>query len=114
MRSQSNKSDEVQRQVENHSSKDINNTATEGEEETIRGDAADIEVNRPVRERNMEQKARVKWPRASSKTEWESVNRDLSVILSRLGGNASNRLEKMGHIIYSLQDLWLRMVQKER
>ena len=64
LRRQSSKSDEVQRQVENHCPKDINNTATEVEEEVLRRDAADTEVNRPVRERNMEQKARVKWPRA--------------------------------------------------
>ena len=50
----------------------------------------------------MEQKARVKWPRANSNKEWEAVNRDLSIISGRLGGNASNRLEKMGDIIYSL------------
>ena len=61
--------DEVQRQVVNHSPKDINNTATEVEEEVLRRDAADTEVNRPVRERNMEQKARVKWPRANSNKE---------------------------------------------
>ena len=54
LRSQPNKSDEVQRQVENHSPKDINNTATEVEEEVQRRDAADTEGNRPVRERNME------------------------------------------------------------
>jgi len=43
----------------------INNTATEVEEEVLRRDAADTEVNKPVRERNMEKKARVKWPRAN-------------------------------------------------
>ena len=91
LRSQSNKSDEVQRQVENHSSKDINNTATEVEVEVVRRDAAETDVNRPVSERNMEQKARVKWPRANSRKEWETVNRDLSVILSRLGGNRTCR-----------------------
>ncbi len=58
LRSQSSKLDEVQRQVENDSSKDINNTATEVEEEAIRRDAADTEMNRPVRERKMEQTAR--------------------------------------------------------
>ena len=47
LRSQSIKSDKVQRQVENHSPKDINNTATE--EEVLRMDAADTEVNRPVK-----------------------------------------------------------------
>ena len=51
--------------------------------------------------RNLEQKARVKWPRANSNQEWEAVSKDLSLILSRLGGNASDRLEKMGAIIYS-------------
>jgi len=59
------------------------------------------EVNRPVRERNMEQRARVKWPRANSNKEWEAVNKDLLIILGRFGGNASDRLEKMGDIIYS-------------
>ena len=49
----------------------------------------------------MEQKARVKWPWANSNKEWEAVNRDLSIILGRFGGNASDRLEKMGDIIYS-------------
>ena len=58
-------------------------------------------MNRPVRERNLEQKARVKWPRANSNKEWEAVNKDLSLIFSRLGGNASDRLEMMGDIIYS-------------
>ena len=101
LRSQSRKSDEVQWRVENHSPKGIDNTATEVEEEVLRRDAADTEVNRPVRERNMEQKARVKWPRANSNKEWEAVNRDLSIILGRLGGNGSNRLEKMGDKIYS-------------
>ena len=71
------------------------------EEEVLRRDAADNKVNRPVRERNMEQKARVKWPRANSNKEWEALNKDLSIILSRLEGNASDRLEKMGDIIYS-------------
>ena len=75
LRSQSHKSDEVQRQVENHSPKDINNTATE--EEVLRRDAADTEVKRPVRERNLERKARVKWPRVNSNKEWEAVNKDL-------------------------------------
>ena len=97
--SQSNKSDEVQQQVENHSPKDSNNTATE--EEVLRRDAADTGVNRPVREKNLEQKARVKWPRANSNKEREAVNKDLSLIFSRLGGNASDKLEKMGDIIYS-------------
>ena len=51
LRSQSSKSDEVQRQVENHSLsikdiKDINNTATEVKEEVLRRDVADTEVNR--------------------------------------------------------------------
>ena len=55
LRSQSGKTDEVQRQVENQS---INNTATE--EDVLRRDAADTEVNRGIRERTMEQKARVK------------------------------------------------------
>jgi len=77
LRSQPSKSDEVQRQVENHRPKYIDHTATEVEEEVLRRDTADTEVNRPVRERNMEQKARVKWPRANSNKEWEAVNRDL-------------------------------------
>ena len=63
------------------------------EEEVLRRDAD--EVSRPVRERNMEQKARVKWPRANSNKEWNAVNKDLSLILNRPGGNASDRLEKM-------------------
>ena len=70
-------------------------------QELLRRDAADTEVNRPVRERNMKQKARVMWPRANSNKEWEAVNKYLSLILSRLGENASYRLEKMGDIIYS-------------
>ena len=41
LRSQSSKSDEVQRQVENRSPKDINNTAMK--EEVLRRDAADTE-----------------------------------------------------------------------
>ena len=53
LRSRSSKSDKVQRQVENHSPKDINNTATEVEEEVLRRDATDTEVNRPVIEINM-------------------------------------------------------------
>ena len=73
----------------------------EVEKEVLRSDAADTEVNRPVRERNLEQKARVKWPRANSNKEWDSVNKNLSLILRRLGGNTSDRLEKMGDIIYS-------------
>ena len=36
LRSQSSKSDEVQRQVENHRPKDINNTAKEVEEKVLR------------------------------------------------------------------------------
>ena len=48
----------------------------------------------------MEQKARVRWARANDRKEWETVNRDLSVILSRLRGNAVERLEKMGDIVY--------------
>jgi len=65
------------------------------EEEVLRRDAADTEVNRPVRERNMKQKAGVKWPRANSSKKWEAVNGDLSIILGKLGRNASNRLEKI-------------------
>jgi len=48
-----------------------------------RREAADTEVNRPVRERNMEQKARVKRPRTTSNKEWEVVNKDLSIICGR-------------------------------
>ena len=95
LRSQSSKLVEVQRQLENHS-----NTATEVEEKVLRRDAADTEVNRPVRERKMEQKARVKWLKANGNKEWEALNKDLSLILGRLGRNASDRLEKMGDIIY--------------
>ena len=40
-------------------------------------------INRPVRERNVEQKARVKWPRANGNKEWEAVNKDLLIILGR-------------------------------
>ena len=46
-------------------------------EEVLRRDAADTEVDRPVGERNIEQKARVKWPRANSNKEREAVNKDL-------------------------------------
>ena len=96
--------------VLNHSSKDINNTATEVEEEVLRRDAADTQVNRPVREINMEQKARLKWPRANSNKEWEAVNKDSAVMFGRLGGNASDRLEKMGDIFYSygVESFWVQ------
>ncbi|XP_049449241.1 uncharacterized protein LOC125899203 [Epinephelus fuscoguttatus] len=100
LRSQSSQSDEVQRQVENHSSQDISNAATE-EEGVVREDAGDTEASMLARERTMEQKVRVRWPRANDSKEWEIVNRDLSVILSRLRGNAMERLEKMGDIMYS-------------
>ena len=100
LRSQSSQSVEFQRQVENHSSQDINNTIP-GEEEVQRGDEVGAEVHRPAKERSMEQKAKVRWPRANNSKEWEAVNSDLSVILSKLRGDVVERLEKMGEVIYS-------------
>lgn len=90
----------VQRQVENHSSQDINNTIP-GEEEVQRGDEVGAEFHRPAKERSMEQKAKVRWLRANNSNEWEAVNRDLSVILGRLRGHVVERLEKFGDVMYS-------------
>ena len=98
LRSRSNQSDEVQQQVENHRLTDINSTATVVQEELRSEDA---EANMPAKERNMEHRAKIRWPRANNGKEWETVNRDLSVSLSRLRGNAVDKLEKMGEIIYS-------------
>lgn len=70
------------------------------EEEVIRLDAVDTEVNRSVRERTMEHTVRVRWPKANG-SEGKEVVKDVSVILSRLRGNAIGKLEKMGEIIYS-------------
>lgn len=49
----------------------------------------------------MEQKAKVRWPRANNSNEWEAVNRYLSVILGRLRGHVVERLEKFGDVMYS-------------
>lgn len=40
----------------------------------------------------LELKAGSAWPRANGCKEWETVNRDLLVILNRLRGNAKDRL----------------------
>ncbi len=42
----------------------------------------------------------VKWPKSNSK-EWETINTDLSLILSHIKGSAKKKLEKMGDLIYS-------------
>ena len=62
----------------------------------LRRDAANTEVNRPVRERNIEQKAGVKWPKANSNRMGGSQYRFVDNIRY-----ANDRLEKMGDIIYS-------------
>lgn len=49
----------------------------------------------------LELKAGSAWPRANGRKEWETVNRDLLVILNRLRGNAIDRLERMGDVISS-------------
>lgn len=49
----------------------------------------------------LELKAGSAWPRANGCKEWETVNRDLLVILNRLRGNAIDRLERMGDVISS-------------
>lgn len=42
----------------------------------------------------------VKWPKSNSK-EWETINTDLSLILSNIKGSAEKKLDKMGDLIYS-------------
>ena len=59
------------------------------------------EVSMPVRERHMEQKSGVVGQRENDGKEWETVNKDLWIILCRLKGNVIERLEKMGGIVYS-------------
>uniref|UniRef100_A0A665VUN2 Coiled-coil domain containing 125 n=1 Tax=Echeneis naucrates TaxID=173247 RepID=A0A665VUN2_ECHNA len=53
-----------------------------------------------------EQKARLKWPRANSSKEREIVNRDLSIILSRLGGNASGREDGRHNLLLWCRKIW--------
>lgn len=46
-------------------------------------------------------KTQVKWPGASEKKEWETINRDLTGVLKRMSGTVERKLVKMGDIIYS-------------
>ncbi|KAL1279312.1 hypothetical protein QQF64_025985 [Cirrhinus molitorella] len=41
----------------------------------------------------------VKWPKSNSK-EWETINIELSLILSNITGSAKKKLEKMSDLIY--------------
>lgn len=47
-----------------------------------------------------QRKPLVKWPKSNSK-EWETINKDLSLILSNIKESAKKKLEKMGDLIYS-------------
>lgn len=44
---------------------------------------------------------RARWPQTNDSKEWELVNKDVSLILNGLRGNAMGKQEKMGKIIYS-------------
>lgn len=46
-------------------------------------------------------KPRVKWPGASEKKEWETINRDLTSVLQSMSSTVERKLDKMGDIIYS-------------
>ena len=100
LRSLRSKSAEVQRQVENHSSQDIRNPVLE-EREEVRGTEGEGEPSQSKREKAWEQKARVSWPQAKDKMTWESVDRDLAMVLEGLKGTAMAKLERMGEVIYS-------------
>ena len=57
---------------------------------------------KPVLERKISgNKPRVKWPGASEKKQWETINRDLTSVLQRMSGTVERKLDKMGDIIYS-------------
>ncbi|TWW53206.1 hypothetical protein D4764_0188330 [Takifugu flavidus] len=55
---------------------------------------------RPPREKTLEYRPRVKWPKAVEKRERETVNNDLTKILEQQIGTAEVKLERMGKIIY--------------
>lgn len=69
----------------------------------------------------LELKAGSAWPRANGCKEWETVNRDLLVILNRLSGNAIDRLERVGNVIslygaqtFGMNDIEVRLHGEKR
>lgn len=93
LRSQSNKSNEVQQPESHQSLQDIrpleecdSSSVTE-----IEGCTEPIQP-KPLLERKMRgEKLQVKWPGASEKKHWETVNMDLASLLQRLKGTAERQ-----------------------
>lgn len=67
----------------------------------VRGDDGEIKPRQPNREKAWEQKARVNWPQAKDKNAWESVDRDLVMLLEGIKGTAKEKLERIGEVVYS-------------
>lgn len=97
---ESNKSSEAQRQDENQSSQSISTSEAEEESTSTRMPVDEPTQSQRPRERTLEHRPRVKWPKAVEKREWETVNNDLINILEQQVGTAEVKLERMGNIIY--------------
>ncbi len=80
----------------------IRRISTPGNEEEASGRTTSPRQQPAYRKKESMQgrKPLVKWPKSNSK-EWETINTDLSLILSNIKGSAEKKLEKMGDLIYS-------------
>lgn len=56
----------------------------------------------------------VEWPKSNSK-ELETINTDLSLILSNIKGSVEKKLKKMGYLVYSYgEEKWGVMEQVKK
>lgn len=109
LRKRSNQSNEAQQLDVNHSLQCISTTVMEDvnsstEVTTEVEPTTGVELTQPPRpavERRLPgHRPYVKWPGASDKKLWETVNTDLTLTLEKLRGTVEKKLERMGDIIY--------------
>ena len=103
LRSQSSQSSEVQRPEPHQSSQDIS-PPEEGNSSTVAEAEECMEPIQPkpaIERKITGNKPQVKWPGASEKKQWETINRDLTSVLQSISGTVERKLDKMGDIIYS-------------
>jgi hypothetical protein len=109
LRKRSNQSNEAQQLDANHSLQCISTTVMEDvnsstEVATEVEPTTGVELTQPPRpavERRLPgHRLYVKWPGASDKKLWETVNTDLTLTLEKLRGTVEKKLERMGDIIY--------------
>lgn len=103
-RKRSSQLSEAQWQDTTHSPPSTEHSTPVAEEGSLSTTSENLEPNQmqPAVEKNIQgYRPQVKWPKSGSKTEWTTVNVDLSKILNELRGTAEKKLDKMSDLIYS-------------